>query len=98
MGIIAATMIPLWRLRRRLAQTHPDLANLAASFFLSVLGYLYTGVFLHLSYERYFWILLAFAAVAAIVIRNELASEDALTPTTPIPASRPTTLSPAPTS
>ncbi len=76
MGIIAATMIPLWRLRRRLAETRPDLANLAASFFLSVLGYLYTGVFLQLSYERYFWILLALAAAAAIVIREELAVDD----------------------
>lgn len=100
MAIIAATMIPLWRLRRRLAKTRPDLANLAASFFLSVLGYLYTGVFLHLSYERYFWILLALAAVAAIVIRNELASEDAALPTTtltPSPSTprTPTTLTTA---
>lgn len=94
MGIIAATMVPLWRLRRRLAVTRPDLANLAASFFLSVLGYLYTGVFLHLSYERYFWILLALAAVAAIVIRHELASP---TPT-PIPIRTPTpTPTPSPT-
>jgi hypothetical protein len=87
-------MIPLWRLRRRLAQTRPDLANIAASFFLSVLGYLYTGVFLHLSYERYFWILLALAAVAAIVIRNELASEDEQSATPDPTASTPTTRSP----
>ncbi len=77
MAIIAATMIPLWRLRRRLLVSRPDLANLAASFFLSVLGYLYTGAFLHLSYERYFWILLALAAVATIVIRNEIAADAA---------------------
>jgi putative inorganic carbon (HCO3(-)) transporter len=83
MAVIAATLVPLWRLRRRLRATRPDLANIAASFFLSVLGYLYTGVFLHLSYERYFWVLLALAAVAAAVIRYdagpELVEEDGAT-------------------
>lgn len=84
MAIIAATMLPLWRLRRRLILTRPDLANLAASFFLSVLGYLYTGVFLHLSYERYFWILLALAAVATVVIRNDVAADEATTTAQPV--------------
>jgi O-antigen ligase len=79
-AIILATIIPLWRLRRRLALTRPDLANVAGAFFLSVLGYLYTGFFLHLSYERYFWILLALAAVAAIVIRNEAAADEPRAP------------------
>jgi hypothetical protein len=71
MAVIGATLLPLWRLRRRLRIKRPDLANIAASFFLSVLAYLYTGVFLHLSYERYFWLLLALAAVAAAVIRDD---------------------------
>jgi putative inorganic carbon (HCO3(-)) transporter len=71
MAVIGATLLPLWRLRRRLRAKRPDLANIAASFFLSVLAYLYTGMFLHLSYERYFWLLLALAAVAAAVIRDD---------------------------
>lgn len=75
MAVIGATLFPLWRLRRRLRETRPELANVAASFFLSVVGYLYTGVFLQLSYERYFWILLALAAVAAAVIRQDAAAE-----------------------
>lgn len=75
MAVIGATLVPLWRLRRRLRATRPDLANIAASFFLSVVAYLYTGVFLHLSYERYFWILLALAAVAATVIRQDAEPE-----------------------
>jgi len=75
MAVIGATLVPLWRLRRRLRATRPDLANIAASFFLSVVAYLYTGVFLHLSYERYFWILLALAAVAAMVIRQDAETE-----------------------
>jgi len=75
MAVIGATLVPLWRLRRRLRATRPDLANIAASFFLSVVAYLYTGVFLHLSYERYFWTLLALAAVAAAVIRQDAEPE-----------------------
>jgi O-antigen ligase len=75
MAVIGATLLPLWRLRRRLRETRPELANIAGSFFLSVVAYLYTGVFLHLSYERYFWLLLALAAVAAAVIRQDAALE-----------------------
>jgi O-antigen ligase len=75
MAVIGATLLPLWRLRRRLRAKRPDLANIAASFFLSVTAYLYTGVFLHLSYERYFWLLLALAAVAAAVIRDDAGPE-----------------------
>ena len=71
LAVIGATLLPLWRLRRRLRAARPDLANIAASFFLSVVAYLYTGVFLHLSYERYFWMLLALAAVAAAVVRHD---------------------------
>ena len=75
MAVIGATIVPLWRLRRRLLVVRPDLANIAATFLLSVVAYLYTGVFLHLSYERYFWMLLALAAVAAAVIRVDAALE-----------------------
>jgi O-antigen ligase len=86
MSVIAATLIPLWRLRRRLRTTRPDLANIAASFFLSIVGYLYTGVFLHLSYERYFWILLALGAVAAAVIRHDAGPDLLDDPPEPRPA------------
>lgn len=82
MAVIGTTLVPLWRLRRRLVVKRPELANIAASFFLSVLGYLYTGVFLHLSYERYFWTLMALAAVAAILVRQAAGAdmEDDLEP------------------
>jgi hypothetical protein len=75
MAVIGATLLPLWRLRRRLALTRPELANVAGSFFLSILGYLYTGVFLQLSYERYFWMLLALGAAAAAVVRQDAGPE-----------------------
>lgn len=71
MAIIAATLYPLWTVTRRLAAKRPDLANLGGAFLLSILGYLFTGMFLHLSYERYFWVLLALGAGAAHVLRAE---------------------------
>mgnify|MGYP006176969325 CR=1 FL=1 len=40
----------------------PELADLATGFILALGAYLGTGVFLHLSYERYYWILIALAA------------------------------------
>jgi putative inorganic carbon (hco3(-)) transporter len=38
---------------------------LARGFFAAVLVYIYSGMFLHLSYVRYFWLLLGLAAAAA---------------------------------
>jgi O-antigen ligase len=52
----------LWQASRRWALARPDLANLATTFFFSIVAYLGTAVFLHLSYERYYWLLLALAS------------------------------------
>jgi hypothetical protein len=54
----------LWRARTLLSRAHPDLANLVLTFVFSIAAYLGTAVFLHLSYERYYWLLLALACVA----------------------------------
>jgi putative inorganic carbon (HCO3(-)) transporter len=62
LGIAAATLLGLWRVRRRWLGKRPLLADLATSMWFSVIAYLATAVFLHLSYERYLWVLLALAA------------------------------------
>jgi O-antigen ligase len=61
----------LWRARRSCAVTQPRLASLATCCGFAIIAYLGTGIFLHLSFERYYWFLLALAAAALHVIRRE---------------------------
>jgi O-Antigen ligase len=67
MGIFGSTLLALARVRRRCRDVAPQHAAMATAFFLAVVAYLTTGIFLHLSYERYLWILLALAASAAYI-------------------------------
>jgi hypothetical protein len=72
---------------RRLAisRGRKDLGELASAFLLVVVVHLSTGLFLHLSYQRYYWLAMALAAVAALVV----AAEARRSPGTiaPVPAS-----------
>ena len=71
MSIVLYTIFQLWKQwiywKRR---QRMDIAYTAAGFFLGLLGFLATGLFLHLSYVRYYWFLLAFAG-AFIYIYSE---------------------------
>jgi O-antigen ligase len=69
LAIVAALMRDLRAARNWCSRTRPDLAHLATALWLSLLAYLTTGVFLHLMYERYYWMLLAIAGSALHVIR-----------------------------
>lgn len=71
MGIVLYTMYELAQVRRRLAASRPDIAYTATGFLLAVIAYLATGIFLHLSYIRYYWLLLALAGVAIQVYNRE---------------------------
>ncbi|MBA3777963.1 MAG: O-antigen ligase family protein [Chloroflexi bacterium] len=64
-ALFVATLRGLAAARRRCLQEQPELADLAAGFLFAVLAYMASAVFLHLSYHRYFWILMALAASAA---------------------------------
>ncbi len=46
-------------------------ADLAVAFSLSLVSYLGTGMFLHLSFERYLWFLVATASAAIHILRQE---------------------------
>jgi O-antigen ligase len=55
---------------RNLARTRiekPAMANMATTFMLIIISYMTTGIFLHMSYERYFALMLALATVTSIV-------------------------------
>ncbi len=74
-GIFAATLYSLEKARRRCRVLAPEYAGMATAFILAVTAYLTTGIFLHLAYERYLWILLALAGSAAyIALRAPLAA------------------------
>jgi putative inorganic carbon (HCO3(-)) transporter len=80
LAILVASMTALWRTRRRYSSRRPDLSAVATALWLSVTMYLVTGVFLHMSHERYFWFLLALASAAVQVIRSHAASDAAASP------------------
>lgn len=61
----------------------PELANLATGFLLALLSYMTTGIFLHLSYIRYFWFMLALCGAASQILGEsveELRSPSVLKP------------------
>jgi hypothetical protein len=75
MAIPLLLLMDLGRLRRALFARRPDLAHLAAGFTLMLLAYLGTGVFLHLAFERYYWVMIALAASVVGALRRAAADE-----------------------
>ena len=71
MTMVLATMYRLWQERQYWSQTRPEFSHLATAFLLSIIGYLGTAVFLHLSYQRYYWFLLALGGSAIQLFRSE---------------------------
>lgn len=48
-----------------LERNQKDIASLCTGFFLAVVSYMATGIFLHISYFRYLWIIIALAVIAS---------------------------------
>ena len=63
MAILFMTLHNLARTRHE----RPALANMATAFILVIISFMTTGVFLHLSYVRYFALMLALASVVSII-------------------------------
>ena len=68
MVIVMLILSRLWRLRQRLAEAHPESANLASAFLLSIVAYLGTAIFLQLSFQRYYWLTLALAGACIQIL------------------------------
>ena len=75
-GIILWNLYVAWR---ALQETQPLFAQLVMGLFLSVIAYLATGLFLHLAYIRYLWLMLAVASAAGRIGRMQ-ALENQLSP------------------
>lgn len=71
MTILLTTLWQLARARRRWIGRRTDLANMVTGLGLAVITYMTTGIFLHLSYIRYFWLIMALAGVAAVIALRE---------------------------
>ena len=65
--LVGVVMRDLVRVRRRYRHTDPERAVVAGGFLLALSAYLISGVFLHLAFQRYFWLLLALAACASVL-------------------------------
>lgn len=68
LGIMFSSVIGLWRARRYWLTRNREYADLATALLLAVGGYMISAVFLHLSYERYFYLLIALASAGILVL------------------------------
>jgi putative inorganic carbon (hco3(-)) transporter len=67
----------LARARKEWMVTRPDLSYLATAFSQVLVAYMVTGLFLHLSYYRFFYLMLALAVVASRVKDTDASSTQA---------------------
>ena len=70
LAIIFVVMRGLWKEHQRLARSCLELDYVAIGFFLSLAAYAISAVFAHLSYQRYFWLLVAVSSAAARIIHQ----------------------------
>jgi len=88
LSIVGWLLCRLWQARRTWSRGRPDLANLAMTFTFSIVAYLGTAVFLQLSYERYYWLLLALASAGLQIGSTEYSSMRKLNSVSSSPARR----------
>jgi O-antigen ligase len=75
LAIVTVTLAHLLILARFWREKRPDLNILAMGALMSIVGYLLSGVFLQLSFQRYYWILIALGNATIWVLRHERADE-----------------------
>jgi hypothetical protein len=71
MAAIFVTMKHLAQTRRRLLTENPRSAQIATGFLLTIVSYLMTGMTLHMSFGRFFWLMMALAASASLVVGRQ---------------------------
>lgn len=80
MMVFLVTIRMLLQARRASIDRRPDLERLATPFLLALMTYAVTGLFLHLSFARFFWLILAVAGAAAVITLREIAEDGPSTP------------------
>ncbi len=76
MAIVMLVMYRLWTVRRRTIGQNPGFANLVTSLWFGMIAYLGTAVFLHLSYQRYYWFIVALCGAAIHIYHREIAAAE----------------------
>ena len=78
--LVAFSVVQLLRRARRASIVRrPDLERLTTPFLLALLTYYVTGMFLHLSFGRFYWLMLAVATAAAVTTLREIRSAESPT-------------------
>ncbi len=73
MAMVGVPLVLLFRSARYWRDRDPERAIIASSFLFALIAYLASAMFLHLSYQRYFWAVLALASAALWVLRRDQA-------------------------
>jgi hypothetical protein len=82
-AVFGTTLLGLWRARRAWLTRNPEYAAWSTAFILAITGYLLTGLFLHLSYMRYLWLIIALANSLVWILDREARPEAAAAGSTP---------------
>ncbi len=75
----------LVRARNRWRFRHPERSYLATAFFQALISYVVTGLFLHMEYMRFFYLMIALAVVASSFIEEDTVVEAKTTETVLVP-------------
>lgn len=85
LGAVGVTAFQLARLQRYWHTRNPELAALASSLLFALAAYMATAVFLHLAYQRYFWLTLGLANATVWVLSTERRRPIAIAEVRPAP-------------
>jgi hypothetical protein len=96
LGVVGVTAAGLLRGRSRTMGVRPELAGPATGYFLALVAYLATGLFLHMAYMRFFYLVLGLAGAAALLADGHAHRLGAARPAAD-PAARPAGATAAPT-
>jgi putative inorganic carbon (hco3(-)) transporter len=80
LAMVLTALAYLYRNSRYWRERDEERSMLASSFFFALVAYLATAFFLHLSYQRYFWLLLALASSTIWALENDRRSESRALP------------------
>jgi putative inorganic carbon (HCO3(-)) transporter len=70
-AMVGVPLVLLFRRARYWRDRDPERAIIASSFLFALMAYLASAMFLHLSYQRYFWAVLGLASAAIWVLRQD---------------------------